>query len=76
MSRPIQVPTEELRQTVSRALAEDVGGGDLTAALIPTAATAEAQVICRDAALICGQPSPGLMRPFANSIRPSTSSGR
>lgn len=44
----------DIAETVARALAEDVGGGDLTAALIPAAATAEATVLCRDAAVICG----------------------
>lgn len=39
---------------VSRALAEDIGGGDLTAALIPESGTAEARVISREAAILCG----------------------
>lgn len=39
---------------VSRALAEDIGSGDLTAALIPESAVAEAQVISREAAILCG----------------------
>ena len=34
--------------TVALALAEDVGGGDLTAALIPANAQAEATVISRE----------------------------
>ena len=41
---------------VDRALAEDVGAGDLTAALIPPAAHAHARVITREAAVLCGQP--------------------
>jgi len=41
---------------VARALAEDVGSGDLTAALVPAAATARASVVCREAAVICGRP--------------------
>ena len=40
--------------TVALALAEDVGGGDLTAALIPEAAIAEATVISREPAVLCG----------------------
>ncbi len=40
--------------TVALALAEDVGGGDLTAALIPEAAVAEATVISREPAVLCG----------------------
>jgi nicotinate-nucleotide pyrophosphorylase (carboxylating) len=40
--------------TVALALAEDVGGGDLTAALIPKDAQAEATVISRENAILCG----------------------
>ncbi|NJM12864.1 MAG: carboxylating nicotinate-nucleotide diphosphorylase [Synechococcaceae cyanobacterium SM1_2_3] len=40
--------------TVALALAEDVGDGDLTAALIPEAALAEAAVISREHAVLCG----------------------
>ena len=40
--------------TVALALAEDVGGGDLTAALIPEGAHAEATVISREHAVLCG----------------------
>ncbi len=40
--------------TVAIALAEDVGGGDLTAALIPETAQAEATVISREKAVLCG----------------------
>lgn len=40
--------------TVALALAEDVGSGDLTAALIPEAALAEAAVISREHAVLCG----------------------
>jgi nicotinate-nucleotide pyrophosphorylase (carboxylating) len=39
---------------VCRALDEDIGSGDLTAALIPESAVAEAQVISREAAILCG----------------------
>lgn len=40
--------------TVALALAEDVGGGDLTAALIPEDAQAEAAVVSREHAVLCG----------------------
>jgi nicotinate-nucleotide pyrophosphorylase (carboxylating) len=46
---------EEIRVQVRRALDEDVGTGDLTAALIPLEARAEAIVISREAAVLCGQ---------------------
>ena len=38
---------------VAAALAEDVGGGDLTAALIPETAESEATVISRERAVLC-----------------------
>jgi nicotinate-nucleotide pyrophosphorylase (carboxylating) len=50
---PVSLP-EDLAQTVRRALAEDIGGGDLTAALIPAASRARGQVITRDTAVLCG----------------------
>lgn len=40
---------------VRRALAEDIGDGDVTANLIPDHARARAWVTCREHALICGQ---------------------
>ena len=45
---------DDVSETVRRALAEDVGPGDLTAALIPSEARAEAQVITREDAVLCG----------------------
>lgn len=44
-----------LKETVSRALAEDIGSGDVTARLAPKG-TARARVITREAAVICGTP--------------------
>src|SRR5512139_3930801 len=41
---------------VTRALAEDVGSGDLTARLIPATQTARARVITREPAVIAGRP--------------------
>jgi nicotinate-nucleotide pyrophosphorylase (carboxylating) len=43
-----------IERNVSAALEEDVGGGDLTAQLIPAAATARARIITRGEAVICG----------------------
>ena len=40
----------------ARALAEDVGAGDLTAGLIDATAQAKARVLAREAAVICGAP--------------------
>lgn len=42
--------------SVRGALAEDVGTGDLTAALVPAGQQAVATIITRDEAVICGQP--------------------
>ncbi len=47
--------TTEIQRSVARALAEDVGSGDLTAALVPGTATATATVITREPAILCGR---------------------
>ncbi len=44
----------DLADTVRRALAEDVGGGDLTAGLIARSARVRAQLITREPAILCG----------------------
>lgn len=44
-----------LRQQVETALAEDIGSGDLSAALIPPTQHASAHIICREEAIMCGQ---------------------
>ena len=44
------------RQDVARALAEDIGEGDLTAALVEPQRRARARVLAREAAVICGAP--------------------
>lgn len=46
---------KDLTEVVARALAEDIGTGDLTADLIPASAQARAQVWCRERAIVCGQ---------------------
>ncbi len=46
--------TQTLAQDVRIALTEDVGSGDITARLIPTSTLAEARVISRENAIICG----------------------
>ena len=46
----------DLREQVARALAEDIGAGDLTAALIAPERQGRATVITREAAVICGFP--------------------
>lgn len=49
-------PAEAVLANVRAALAEDVGGGDITAALIPAAARATARVITREDGILCGRP--------------------
>ena len=46
----------DLKETVTRALTEDIGDGDLTAQIISESATATARIISRESAVICGQP--------------------
>lgn len=46
--------TQTITQDVRIALAEDVGSGDITARLIPTSTLAEARVISREHAVLCG----------------------
>lgn len=45
---------DDISDTVRRALAEDIGSGDLTAALIPPDRRADASVITRENAVLCG----------------------
>ena len=46
---------KDLKLTVTRALEEDIGDGDITAQLIPVEQTATARVITRERATVCGQ---------------------
>jgi len=45
---------DDIKDTVRRALAEDIGSGDLTAALIPASTRARSSVITRERAVLCG----------------------
>lgn len=56
MPGPAPILPADLAQQVARALAEDIGAGDLTAALIPSARSGHATVITREAAIVCGLP--------------------
>lgn len=47
---------ELARADVARALAEDVGAGDLTAALVDAGRPARARILARETAVICGRP--------------------
>jgi nicotinate-nucleotide pyrophosphorylase (carboxylating) len=50
-----QLPAD-LVQQVDAALREDIGSGDVTAALVPTAQLVRGRVITREAAIMCGRP--------------------
>ncbi len=52
---PVPVPAD-LRAQVDAALREDVGAGDLTAALVPDGSQGRATVITREPAIVCGIP--------------------
>lgn len=47
---------DDLNSCVERALDEDIGNGDVTAALLPPDQQIEASVICRESAVIAGRP--------------------
>ncbi|MGH8184193.1 MAG: carboxylating nicotinate-nucleotide diphosphorylase [Rhodanobacteraceae bacterium] len=59
-ARPQPPAAEAIRADVARALAEDIGPGDLTAALVDPAARARARVVCREhadqPAVLAGSP--------------------
>ena len=50
----LEAVEHQIQATVRRALTEDVGSGDVTAALIPEDTRATARVISREAAVLCG----------------------
>tara|TARA_R100001039_G_scaffold35673_1_gene31025 strand:+ start:3332 stop:4267 length:936 start_codon:yes stop_codon:yes gene_type:complete len=56
MTKTLTTLPDDLSQTVSLALAEDLGSGDITASLIDPKASAHASIICREDAVLCGQP--------------------
>lgn len=53
--RGSQAFTELVNQSVFTAMLEDIGSGDLTALLIPETNVAQATIITREDAIICGQ---------------------
>jgi nicotinate-nucleotide pyrophosphorylase (carboxylating) len=60
----------DVEEQVARALAEDVGSGDLTAALVPKDRSGRATVITREQAVICGQPwFDAVFRQIDSSVR-------
>ncbi|KRD30386.1 nicotinate-nucleotide pyrophosphorylase [Lysobacter sp. Root916] len=56
MSAPVAPPpAEQVESDVAQALAEDLGSGDVTAALLPDMADS-AYLLCKEAAVVCGRP--------------------
>tara|TARA_B100001105_G_scaffold47585_1_gene35627 strand:+ start:120 stop:950 length:831 start_codon:yes stop_codon:yes gene_type:complete len=52
----MHIPPADLHSVVCFALAEDIGSGDITAALIPAVNTVRAKIISRDQGILCGGP--------------------
>ncbi|QNP41087.1 carboxylating nicotinate-nucleotide diphosphorylase [Lysobacter solisilvae (ex Woo and Kim 2020)] len=48
-------PAETVEADVARALAEDIGSGDVTAALLPDVADS-AYLLCKEDSIVCGRP--------------------
>lgn len=55
-TRPPPPPPETIRADVARALAEDIGPGDVTAALIDPDTRARAHIVSREEAVLAGAP--------------------
>ncbi len=51
-----QALVDDIESVVARALAEDLGDGDLTAALVAETGRSHARVVTREAAVLCGAP--------------------
>lgn len=51
----MQIPAEYIAQQVKQALAEDIGSGDVTAALISPTQQAHGRLITREAGVLCGR---------------------
>ncbi len=48
--------SQAIQQQVQLALTEDIGSGDITAELIPANTQVQGVIVCREAAILCGQP--------------------
>jgi nicotinate-nucleotide pyrophosphorylase (carboxylating) len=55
-AKPVPPDLQTVQRDVERALAEDIGSGDVTADLLPAAARASGRVITREAAVLAGRP--------------------
>ncbi|KPV40448.1 nicotinate-nucleotide pyrophosphorylase [Thiohalorhabdus denitrificans] len=52
----IPLPLAGVQETVARALAEDIGPGDLSLAAVPADRDAEAVIVAREKGILCGRP--------------------
>ena len=52
----VSLPPAQLTEQVAAALREDIGPGDLTAALVPPRQRVHGQIVTREAAVLCGRP--------------------
>ena len=52
----IEQPGPSITQSVRLALEEDIGSGDISAALIPADAIVAAEIITKEACVVCGRP--------------------
>ncbi len=53
---PAAPPQATVEAEARRALDEDIGGGDLTAALLPADSSWSARIVCRESAVMAGRP--------------------
>ncbi len=49
-----RVEAQLIARQVAAALSEDIGGGDVTAALVPSSQQARARIVAREPAILCG----------------------
>ena len=49
-----KAPNDVISRQVAAALAEDIGAGDVTAALVPATQQVRAQIVAREPAILCG----------------------
>ena len=52
----MNLKTSDIMSDVKRALAEDIGSGDVTAALLPPSLVVKAMIISREPMFVCGRP--------------------
>lgn len=56
MTTPNLPNTDDITEVVRRALVEDIGSGDITSTLLPADSSADATLISRENAVLCGGP--------------------